>query len=1403
MPSILNDDLVVTMIRPASDDHVIRMSVHGDTVAAVGGQYAPRFLLSDDGLAFRAGRGPFAMPGGSLSGVMLREDDLWVCGHRGFLGRSTDRGRTWQRVDAGTAVHLWALAEDDAGNVWVSGDDGYLAVSTDGLTFRPVDAACTGKVTGSPLGILVPGDGRLSVCAVESSARGRASHRIRRLEVAPGAEFNHATVTPAGTLLVIGEGGAVYRSADGGARFERVRVPTELMLTAVDCFSDGRVVVVGAQGLILVSRDDGRSFTRLDQYVSADTFWHCARYGEAMLVCGSEGFVLRLAAPGTAKPASTAPPPEVRDGVYVTPQLRAMLYPRRGGIATAVRPVPAVEEAWAALRRALWAADLAWMEHRGKRSGIWELAASHDADRRRLGERILDPGPRTGTLAQDAALVSLTLQQYSTFVAFYRERIHERLADFLVASAGLAEAARRCLVGLDDELPYVDVGPFGRLRELLATAGDAAYAEARTVILQTCESEAEHASGHDRRRADLRWATTFMLPLGPQSGEEERRAHDRALKYVGDFGNSPVHACGLAAGDLATLERYRKAGGKVGHEFFAPFPRVYLASLLEAAGSGAAPVLARMKPADPFDDDPFYNGVWCRLLAHLDHDDALEALYRQREAGGRSLTWGTAGLVLAARIDRDRVLRLAERKRDARLAALVERECALSPEPPAAPYDQEDPAVDLVTEPAGYTPPPARHPRILRADAVCHPIGPEAVWREEEAEHAQSQGVHEEAVTWDGVPLTRCDEEQLDAFVAHREKWAIPTTVPDLVLAPRRLHDRLMALGFGDDDRWSLRALPLVLHRHGVSHLPVLLAALEHPQSPETALEAAQPFGDVSIVPAVSRAFAGRKHKVLARSWILRHPRHAAAGALALRAGGQEGGEASRVLRYLDAQGHRPVILEFAGAMGVAEEIVRLLEEDPLAAPKAKRPVLPAFAAARGLPPLVAADGSAVPSGEVTELLVRLAFSNADEVHPGVLAARARYTPASRAALVWALLQAWLADGAPPKAAWCMQAVGFLGDDECARKLTALARRWPGEGAGARAQAALDALRNIGTDAALVHLDLLAEKSRFPAFKAAAKERIHAVAYARGLSADELADRLVPSLGLDEDGADVLDTGSRSFRVVFDHTLMPVLREETGAVLAELPRPGRTDDKALAKAAKAKLTALRKDARSSASLHLARMERAMCAGRRIPAGVFTDRFARHPWMTHLARRLVWGAFDGGELRATFRVAEDSTLADAGDELFTLPERSSVGILHPLEFPGGALPAWSEIFADYEILQPFPQLGRATYTPDEEERGGDPIARLHGRKVPYPALRGLESRGWVRWYDASVQMAKPIGPRVRAVLYTDPGWHASDTVDSVEPQTVRGIGLRGAGTFGELSPVAFSELVYDLHTLPGE
>ena len=371
-------------------------------------------------------------------------------------------------------------------------------------------------------------------------------------------------------------------------------------------------------------------------------------------------------------------------------------------------------------------------------------------------------------------------------------------------------------------------------------------------------------------------------------------------------------------------------------------------------------------------------------------------------------------------------------------------------------------------------------------------------------------------------------------------------------------------------------------------------------------------------------------------------------------------------------------------------------------------------------------------------------------------------------------------------------------------------------------------LAGIGTDVALMLLNGIAQKVKFKGLQDKAREKIDAIAEARGLSTEELEDRLAPDLGLDERGTLVLDFGPRAFRVAFDESLKPFVREVgeggvLGARLPDLPKPKKTDDAALATEAVERFKLLKKDARTIASQQLLRLEVAMCARRRWTPELFRLFLVEHPLVRHIVQRLIWGVYEvpeggsyGGALRACFRVAEDGSFTNAEDDPFDLPEGESlrIGVPHALEMPAAEAAAFGQVFADYELLQPFAQVGRDTYTLGEDEKASLKLLRWNGVKVPTGKVLGLVNKGWRRgqaqdgggiWY-----FTKPLGAHKVIELHLDPGIIVG-MVDEYPEQTLGEVQvgqpaawgeLRNPQAFATLDDVAASELIRDLEALRG-
>ncbi|MFE0457832.1 DUF4132 domain-containing protein [Kitasatospora sp. NPDC058965] len=556
-----------------------------------------------------------------------------------------------------------------------------------------------------------------------------------------------------------------------------------------------------------------------------------------------------------------------------------------------------------------------------------------------------------------------------------------------------------------------------------------------------------------------------------------------------------------------------------------------------------------------------------------------------------------------------------------------------------------------------------------------------------------------------------------------------------------------------------------------------------------------------------------------ARSWFVRHGVDAArllVPAALGKAGAARLGAEQALRVVAEAHGASAVRAVAAEYGPTAEEAVgALLSADPLVtALPVKLPPVCDWAEPVMLPQLLLRGGEgALPAEAVRHVLTMLALSAPGAFYPGLDEVTRLCEPRSLTEFCWAVFEQWRLVGMPAQDGWALHVLGRFGDDETVRRLTPVLRAWPGEGAHHRAVDGLEVLAAIGTDTALLHLHGIAQRVKFKALKTRAQEKISEVAAGLGLTGEQLSDRLVPDFGLDADGTTVIDYGARTFTVGFDEYLKPYVLDAAGARRKDLPAPGARDDAELAPAERQRFAALKKDVRTVAGDKIRRLEEAMVTRRSWTAEEFYQLFVGHPLLWHLVRRLVWLSETDGGVTA-FRVAEDRTLADVRDEAFALPATACVRLAHPLLL-GDGLADWSELFADYEILQPFRQLGRPTYTLTNEERVGHRLTRFeNGPVLPTVRLVGLEQRGWRRGepLDNGVErwLSRRVGPDLYVVIAPEEGI-AVGMFDAYPEQRVETVWLdrrpgdywtrnRTFPTFAELDPVIASEVIADLTEL---
>ena len=414
----------------------------------------------------------------------------------------------------------------------------------------------------------------------------------------------------------------------------------------------------------------------------------------------------------------------------------------------------------------------------------------------------------------------------------------------------------------------------------------------------------------------------------------------------------------------------------------------------------------------------------------------------------------------------------------------------------------------------------------------------------------------------------------------------------------------------------------------------------------------------------------------------------------------------------------------------------------------------------------------------------------------------------------------WIGLSAPAKTKWVLYLTAIHGGMDAITAFQHYIREWALNARTAIASEAVMALALNGSSAALMAVDTLSRKGKGARVRAAAHDALKNAASALKITADELADRIVPDLGFDEHCCRVFDFGTRQFKVY-----LTAAREleiyEGEKKLKNLPKPGTKDDPEKSAEAVKAFKEMKKLMKAALELQQKRLEDAFKRSRRWSTPEWEALFVRKPIMHSFAIGLVWGIYEGEQLTATFRYMEDGSFNTADEEEFTLPAQAQIGLVHPIHLDDETRDAWREQLADYEITQPFAQIDRPVYRMEESERGETKLMRLAGRKLNASTLMGrMERSGWQKgmpqdagfFYEFTITDILRSGYREDGTAFEEGyrtelhfagmyvGYDATQedvTIEQVEFYALQG---REALPLGGIDPQYFSEIICQLEKL---
>lgn len=243
----------------------------------------------------------------------------------------------------------------------------------------------------------------------------------------------------------------------------------------------------------------------------------------------------------------------------------------------------------------------------------------------------------------------------------------------------------------------------------------------------------------------------------------------------------------------------------------------------------------------------------------------------------------------------------------------------------------------------------------------------------------------------------------------------------------------------------------------------------------------------------------------------------------------------------------------------------------------------------------------------------------------------------------------------------------------------------------AQIEAMIDAVATSNDPLIIQLLLSLSRRYRTASVQEKARGLVAQIAERNGWSADELADRTIPTAGMDETGVLALEYGDRTFTAKLDAQQKLVLFNPEGKEIKALPVARKTDNEELIKESKKLLSSSKKELKQVIVLQTARLYEAMCAERLWTTQDWQEYIQAHPIMRGLIERLVWMEVDNDKVINVFRPSDDGSLLNLDDDEIALSAGSSIKLAHAALVSEEERKGWIAHFKDYKVKFLFSQM----------------------------------------------------------------------------------------------------------------
>ncbi|HIE5768379.1 TPA: DUF4132 domain-containing protein [Proteus mirabilis] len=276
----------------------------------------------------------------------------------------------------------------------------------------------------------------------------------------------------------------------------------------------------------------------------------------------------------------------------------------------------------------------------------------------------------------------------------------------------------------------------------------------------------------------------------------------------------------------------------------------------------------------------------------------------------------------------------------------------------------------------------------------------------------------------------------------------------------------------------------------------------------------------------------------------------------------------------------------------------------------------------------------------------------------------------------------------------------------------------------AQIEAMIDAIGSSNDPIIIQFLLSISRRYRAASIQAKARQLITQIAQRNNWTEDELADRTIPTAGLDDSGVLTLDYGERTFTAKINDKLQFVLFNTEGKVIKALPVPRVNDDSTLIKETKKYFTSSKKELKQIIESQTLRLYEAMCIQRQWLSADWQEFLQTNPIMHKLMERLIWQETKDDKVINTFRPSNDGALLNIEDEEITLQSDSSLRLAHRVLLNEDEKHAWLAHFKDYKMAFLFSQIEHDTPILEDKQTQ---IAEKKGWLTDAYTLRGAMTK----------------------------------------------------------------------------